>query len=39
MSKLLKREDSTEYIDLTVSFADSQDQEVTGPVIRYYIKI
>jgi len=38
MSKLLKREDSTEYIDLTVSFADLQDQEVTGPVIRYYIK-
>ena len=36
MSALLKRQPNQKYLDLTITFADSKGDDVSGPPVRFH---
>lgn len=38
MSKLLNADEGVEYVDLTCSFETLDGKDVTGPLVRYYLR-
>jgi hypothetical protein len=36
MSQLIKHEPNAKYVDLILTFADEGDNDVNGPMVRYF---